>query len=230
VQPSAGAKLGWATGATGLIYFVQLPALLFFWVQSLSIGLNRGRLGALALATLVATGLAVAWQVWGTALLGLTFAGGNNDYAGEALARWLQLVRQGPQGVVNQLRTGSLRGLFAGAFYYPWWILAVLGLLSSPRAARNWSLALFVAAAVPAIAFSTRFQLPRLAYFAFPAIYLLAAAGVATIATGLGGGSRRRELAVAGALVIVLALLSNLDLLGWQLFNVWFHYGQGSTW
>jgi hypothetical protein len=225
---TAGVKLGWATGAMGLIYFVAVPALLYYWLYGLAGG--RARLRVLFLTTAVAVALLFAWQAYGSALLGLTFSGGNNDYAGEAVWSWLGELRRGPAAVLDQLHGGSLRGIVVGAFPYPFLALAGLGLVVSPRESRRWALALLVATALPAIAFTTRFQLPRLAYFAYPAVYLLAAAGVAALAAWLGGGSRGRRLLLAGAAVILLAALANLDLLGWQRLNVWFHYGQGSAW
>jgi hypothetical protein len=227
-QTVDGVKLGWATGAMGLIYFVHIPALLFFWLHGLASG--PGRIRALLAATGVAVLLLLAWQAYGSALLGLSFAGGNNDYAGEAIRGWLAIARRGPAAVLDQLHTGSLRGIFVGAFPYPFWILAAIGLATSSREARGWALALFVAAALPAIAFSTRFQLPRLAYFAYPAVYLLAAAGLAALAAGLGGKSRGRRLLAAGVALLLIGAMTNLDLAGWQRLNVWFHYGQGNGW
>ena len=91
-------------------------------------------------------------------------------------------------------------GSSVGAFPYPFWLLAGLGLLVSPRRARIWALAVFVAAVLPAIAFSTRFHLPRLAYFAYPALYLLAGAGIAACGAWIGGGSRSRRLALCATM------------------------------
>ncbi|HVG96735.1 MAG TPA: hypothetical protein VNK05_07545 [Chloroflexota bacterium] len=226
--PAAGIKLGWATGAAGLIYFVHFPALLYYWLYGLAGGRARPRL--LLTATAVAVALLFVWQGYAAVLLGLTFAGGNNEYAGEAVRSWLTLAARGPEALLGQLHGGSLRGLFAGAFPYLYWVLALLGLLRSPARSRVWALAILVAATLPAIAFTTRFQLPRLAYFAYPAVYLLAAAGVAALASWLGGRSRPRRLLIAAGAVLVVAALANADLAGSQRFNVWFHYGMGNTW
>ena len=118
----------------------------------------------------------------------------------------------------------------AGAFPYPFWILAALGLPSRPAVARSWALAVLVAV-LPAIAFSTRFHLPRLAYFAYPAVYLLGRSR-----NRRPGGLARRAADPAGCwrslriVVLLLAALATLDLGGWQGLNVGFHYGKGSAW
>ena len=231
---AVGARVGWATGALGLIYFVHIPALLFFWLHGALCGLGGrsrwSRTLALAVTTAVAGAVLLVWQWYGSTLLGLAFTGGNNDYAGEALARWVGVLQQGTGATLLQLHSGSLRGIVVGAFPYPFWLLAGLGLLVSPRRARIWALAVFVAAVLPAIAFSTRFHLPRLAYFAYPALYLLAGAGIAACGAWIGGGNRSRRLALCATMALLLAALSLLDLGGWQGLNVAFHYGKGSAW
>jgi hypothetical protein len=128
--------------------------------------------------------------------------------------------------------------LLVGAFYYPWWILALIGLAVTRYRTRMWALAVFVGAMAPAIAFSPQFRLPRVAYFAFPAMYLLAAAGLVALARvlipdGPNVGGRIRPLmrgAVICAGLIGLTVLTNLDLLGDQTFTVWFHQAQGNAW
>ncbi|HEX2037225.1 MAG TPA: hypothetical protein VHS99_23860, partial [Chloroflexota bacterium] len=243
---TAGTRVGWAAGAAGLIYFVHLPALLFLWLYRVS-GVRpaggtatsgsvagaptplRG-LGVVAVATVVCLAIVSGWERYAAALLGLNFSGGNNDYAAEAVKNWLGVAGQGPVAVLNQLHLASLRGILVGAFYYPWWLLAALGVATSPREARRWAVAVLLAAAVPAIAFSIRFQLPRLAYFMYPAVYLLAAQGIEVMASRLAGRPGRRTWLVAALLVLALAAVSNADLTGWQQLNVWFHYAQGNTW
>jgi hypothetical protein len=189
----AWAGIGWATGAAGLIYFVHLPCLLFVWLY----GLGKARLRGLALATLLALGVVGAWEVYASALLGLNFAGGNNDLSGQAARNWLAVAARGPIWIIGQMHASSLRGLFAGAFYYPWWAFAVVGLVASTRDNRRWALAVILAAALPAIAFTTRFNLPRVAYVMFPAIYLLAARGIEVVADAaarwLGRGQAVRD-------------------------------------
>jgi hypothetical protein len=232
------AKAGWAIGASGLIYLVYLPALLFIWLY----GLRGGRLAGLALASALALGIVLAWQGYGS-LLGLQFAGGNNDLAGEAMRGWISVVRRGPNGVLGQLHAGSPRGLLGGAFYYPWWLLAVVGFATSGRESRRWAVAVLVAGFIPAVAFSTRFHLPRLAYFMYPAFYLLAAQGIAALAGAVmawrraargarleSASARWLRWVVVGALAAALVAAVNVDLFGNQQLNLWFHYSQGNAW
>lgn len=221
---------GWGAGAAGLIYLVHLPGLLFLWLYT-SAGLTPRRLSGLLLATLTTLSLVTFWELYGAAL-GLGFSGGNNDLAGQALAGWTRVALAGPYEVVGQLRAGSLRGLAVAAFYYPLWTFAALGLLASGRDARRWTLAVLIAGALPAIAFSTRFHLPRLAYFMYPAVYLLTAAGMTAVAELLlrRRGSRRAAVTLLASLTLALVALTNLDLWGVQQFNLWFHYSQGNAW
>jgi hypothetical protein len=89
-----------------------------------------------------------------------------------------------------------------------------------------------VAGLAPALVFTTRFQLPRVAYFAYPAISLLAAAAIAALSSEAG----RRFGAwvgflVTGLLLAGLATVTNLDVLTGSLrFAVDFHYAPGSEW
>ena len=220
----AWARIGWAVGAAGLVYLVHLPALLVVWLA----GLRHARLAGLALCGALALAIVLAWELVGGRLLGLSFSGGNNNLAGEALRGWLGLARGGASHLVGQLHASSLRGLFGGAFWYPWWALAVAGWWVSSTENRRWTLAIVVAAALPAIAFTTRFNLPRVAYFMFPAIYLLCGAGIGALTRG----SLPRSLGVAAAIALIalLVALSNADVIGLQQLYLWFHYSQGNKW
>ena len=130
--------------------------------------------------------------------------------------------------MVGQLSASSIRGLFGGAYWYPWWVLAIAGWWASEAENRRWTLAVLVAVALPAIAFTTRFNLPRVAYFTFPAVYLLCGAG-------LSAALRVAPTRTAGWAVVALAIvgfvaLSNADLVGLQQLYLWFHYSQGNKW
>lgn len=89
-----------------------------------------------------------------------------------------------------------------------------------------------VAGLAPALAFTTRFQLPRVAYFAYPAILLLAATSIAA----LSAIAHRRYgswagVAVATVILLALATVTNLDILMGSLrFAVDFHYAPGTEW
>jgi hypothetical protein len=207
-------------------------------------------LGGALVASVVALAIVQAWQLYAAPSLGLSFAGGNNDLAGEALRNWLAIGRHGVADLVEQLHAGSARGLLGAAFYYPWWLLAIAGYAASGRDNRRWALAVIFAAGIPAIAFSTRFTLPRIAYFMFPAVYLLAARGLEVVARWSSGqvvkwtdagsaGERAAAIrgvpnAVSAGVVVVVVLglivLSNVDLAGNQQLNLWFHYSQGNGW
>lgn len=221
------ARLGWLTGVGGLVYFVHLPFLLF---ATLDAGLRRQWRG-LAVASATAFGVLYGWQLVGTAI-GLNFEGGNNDLSGEAMANWLRIARGGLQDMVAWGHYSSPRGVVVGAFWLPWLALAAAGWWVSPARARAWAAAVTVAGLAPALAFTTRFQLPRVAYFAYPAVLLLAAASIAALSSAVGRrhGSRA-GLVAAAAIVLALASVTNLDIITGSLrFAVDFHYAPGTEW
>lgn len=223
-----GAKIGWAAGAAGLVYLTYVPSLLFLCLY----GAPLRRWRAILAASIVALALVLGWQAAGSAI-GLRFSGGNNDLIGEAAGGWLRVTTTGVQEVLGHLHHGSLRGILVGAFYYPWWALAVVGLCTSRPEARRWSLAVLVAGALPAIAFATRFQLPRVAYFAYPAVYVLAAQGIVWLAAHAPVPARLARWgrpAIGGLLALGLALLSNADLAGEYHLTHWFHNSMGTVW
>jgi len=221
------ARLGWLTGVGGLVYFVHLPFLLF---AVLDAGMRRQWRG-LAVVSGTTAAILYSWQLVGTAV-GLNFEGGNNDLSGEAITNWLRMARGGLQDLVAWGHYSSPRGVVVGAFWLPWLALAASGWWVSPARARHWTTAVTVAGIAPALAFTTRFQLPRVAYFAYPAILLLAAASIATLSAL---ASRRygswAGRVVAGALLVALATVTNLDVLTGSLrFAVDFHYAPGTEW
>ena len=223
----AWARIGWLTGVGGLIYFVHLPFLLF---ALLNAGPRRHWRG-LAVAAGTTLALLYAWQLVGSTI-GLNFEGGNNDLSGEAITNWLRMARGGLQDLVAWGHYSSPRGVVVGAFWLPWLALAATGWWVSPARARHWTTAVTVAGIAPALAFTTRFQLPRVAYFAYPAILLLAAASIATLSTMASQryGSWAGRV-VAGALLVALATVTNLDVLTGSLrFAVDFHYAPGTEW
>ena len=230
-------RLGWATGAGGLIYFVHVPFLLFVWLASPIRTHWRG----MAFVTLVTIVLLTCWELIGSSL-GLSFSGGNNDLSREAIVNWMSLLRGGLQNIASWGHFSSPRGVLVGAFWYPWWILAAIGWWKSPRIARNWAMVVLIAAFAPALLFTTRFQLPRVAFFAYPGMLLLASVGIDEIAK-LGSrivssfASRsapvRREAYIATVISILVALatITNRDLITGSLrFAVNFHYALGTEW
>ena len=151
---------------------------------------------------------------------------------------WLRIISEGGWSLRWQFHAGSIRGLLVGAFYYPWWILAIIGIFASPRRSRTWALAILAGTLLPAIAFSPQFRLPRAAYFAFPAVYLLASAAIYMISQMIATRVTSRDnhwrtaagLVACAAVIACLAALTNLDLTGDQTFNVWFHEAQENSW
>jgi len=224
----------WAMGVAGLLYFGHIPLAFVTWV----FGAGRVRPAILAGITVTAFAIATAWQWYGELLLGLRFSGGNNDLAGGAVKIWLRIMSEGLWSFRWQFHAGSIRGLLVGTFYYPWWILALFGLAVTTSRTRTWALAVLVGSIAPAIAFSPQFRLPRVSYFAFPAVYLLAAAGLIALASAVvpsGKTSDQRIGTIARGVIIatglaVLAVLTNLDLAGDQTFTVWFHQAQDNAW
>ena len=224
----------WMTGIAGLLYFGHIPLLLTTWI----FGGPRMRVRSLVAVSAAAFAIVTAWQVIGETLLGLRFSGGNNDLAGGAIRIWLRIISEGGWSLRWQFHAGSIRGLLVGAFYYPWWILAIIGIFASPRRSRTWALAILAGTLLPAIAFSPQFRLPRAAYFAFPAVYLLAGAAIYMISQMIATRVTSRDnhwrtaagLVACAAVIACLAALTNLDLTGDQTFNVWFHEAQENSW
>lgn len=224
----------WMTGIAGLLYFGHIPLLLTTWI----FGGPRMRVRSLVAVSAAAFAIVTAWQVIGETLLGLRFSGGNNDLASGAIRIWLRIISEGGWSLRWQFHAGSIRGLLVGAFYYPWWILAIIGIFASPRRSRTWAFAILAGTLLPAIAFSPQFRLPRAAYFAFPAVYLLAGAAIYMISQMIATRVTSRDnhwrtaagLVACAAVIACLAALTNLDLTGDQTFNVWFHEAQENSW
>ena len=221
------ARLGWLTGVGGLIYFVHLPFLLY---AALDANLRRDWRG-LGVASATALTILYAWQVVGDAI-GLNFAGGNNDLSGEAITNWVRIARGGLQELVAWGHYSSPRGVLVGAFWLPWIALAAAGWWVSPARARRWAAAVCVAGFAPALAFTTRFQLPRVAYFAYPGVLLLVGAAIASLSAIVARHyGTRAGVAIAGTLLLCLGAVTNLDIFTGSLrFAVDFHYAPGTEW
>lgn len=234
---SKAVRFGWATGASGLIYFVHVPSLIYLWlVMPL-----RTHWRAMVVGTFTTLSILAFWQVIGS-YLGLSFSGGNSALATEAIANWMVVVRGGLQNIASWGHYSRPRGTLLGAFWYPWWILAAIGWWKSPRIARNWAMVVLIAAFAPALLFTTRFQLPRVAFFAYPGMLLLASVGIDEIANVgsrivssfvLGTAAVRRAAYIATVITILMALatVTNRDLITGSLrFAVNFHYALGTEW
>ncbi len=228
--------LGWGAGVASLLYFAHIPLLIFWWLH----GLRRVPWRWLLAATAVTFAIALSWERFGQAVVGLDFATDNSGLVAGAARTWLARLQASPIQVLTYLRSSPVRGTLIGAFPYPWWVLAGIGYLRSSREDREWAGALFMSGLLPTIAMLTFFSLPRVTYHIYPLFAVLAARGA--LATGqalsravaLGRPAARTQQwaggAVALALLGSLVLLSNLDLLGFQRLNAWFHFSAGFAW
>ena len=234
---SRAIRFGWAIGASGLIYFVHVPSLVYLWlVMPL-----RTHWRMMAVSTFIIFLIILFWQFIGLHL-GLSFSSGNGALATEAVDNWVMTFRGGLQNIASWGHFSRPRGTLLGAFWYPWWILAAIGWWKSPRNARNWAMVVLIAAFAPALLFTTRFQLPRVAFFAYPGMLLLVAVGIDEVAKlgsrmmstfGFGNGavSRAVYIAVVMTILIALATVTNRDLITGSLrFAVNFHYALGTEW
>lgn len=213
--------LGWAAGVASTIYFAHIPLLIFWWVY----GARRIPWRCLVAATFLVLGISLGWELVGRTLVGLEFTTDNSSAIDSSLRGWLSTVLRPWHEMLIYLRGGpvagaaAIRGTLLSAFPYPWWALASLGFITSPPEDRTWALALVMAGLVPAIVILSLLPLPRGAFYMYPAVYFMAARGAL----------RLRPVA-GGAALVLLALVSNLDLLGVHRFVTHFHESMGAAW
>ena len=99
-------------------------------------------------------------------------------------------LARGPSIFLNTVRIVASAGTIYAAFPGVMLLAAVYGYVVAGQRVRRWALALCLATLLAAVLFTIRFAIPRTAFFAYPAIYLLAAAGLSPHGTG------NRELAL----------------------------------
>jgi hypothetical protein len=235
-RPGSWLLLGWGAGVAATIYVSHFAIVLFWWLY----GLRRVPWPLLLLATALAAGIVALWEVAGQGLAGLAFRTDNSGLASEAVRRWTELPVSGWRAVVDFARRQNVISALWGAFPPPFWLLAALGLAVASREEREWSVAALLAGVLPALAIMPMFGLPRIAYFAYPGVYTLAAMGVLWLARRLARCSgeaslhparaRAARVATAAALLGLLVLAANADLLGDRGLNAAFHYGVGIQW
>jgi hypothetical protein len=215
------ALLGWAAGIASTLYFSHITLLIFWWVY----GARRVPWRCLVTATGVALGISAAWEVWGKALVGLEFTTDNTAVMNDSFRGWLSIAQRPVSELLVYLRGGpvagaaAIRGTLLSAFPYPWWALAALGFLFSPPRDRNWALGLVMSGLLPAILVLALLPLPRLAYYMYPAMMVLAARGALRLGPAPGA------IALGG-----LALVSNLDVFGLHTLVTYFHESMGASW
>ncbi len=213
---------GWLIAAVSLIYPVYLALLAFIWLY----GLRRAPfvyLLGLSATTLV---LAQAWPVIGSTVVGLGFDTTNSALLAEALQDWWSALLLGATDFLKTVRLVASAGTIYAAFPGVMLLAAAYGHLVAGQRVRRWALALCLATLLAALLFTIRFAIPRTAFFAYPAIYLLAAAGLTHVAQATASWRSRGALS---AVVVMLGLLllvtpSVVALGGYGGFDGSFHF------
>lgn len=222
--------LGWGAGVASTIYFSHFVMLIFWWLY----GLRRVPWRYLLATSALALGISFSWEVYGRLAAGMAFLADNTNVLTGSLTTWPARLLEPWPAPLTYIRAATIRGTLLGAFPYPWWILAVTGFVTSSRADREWALALAMAGLVPAIVLLSLLPLPRVAYYMYPAMCVLAARGAlhfghmaVAFVSRMGfvpSHARRTGMATAALALGALALTSNLDLLGYQQLNAHFHF------
>ena len=233
---------GWLIAAVSLLYPVYLGLLAFLWLH----GLRRApfmRLLGLSAVTLV---LAQAWPLIGATVVELEFDTANSALLAAALNSWWSALLNGLSAFLNTLRLVASAGTLYAAFPGVLLLAAAYGYLVGGQRIRHWARSLCLAMLIPSLLFTILFEIPRTAFFAYPAIYLLAAAGLAHVAQvtrqvcttrwGLrwcrpGGQMTATWLprSMLPAIIVILSLLlligpSLAALVGYGDFDVSFHF------
>ena len=105
-------------------------------------------------------------------------------------------------------------------------LAAVYGYVVAGQRVRRWALALCLATLLAAVLFTIRFAIPRTAFFAYPAIYLLAAAGLTHMARATVSWRSRGALSAAVVMIglVLLVTPSLAALVGYGEFDNNFHF------
>ncbi len=213
---------GWQIAAVSLLYPVNLVLLAFVWLY----GLRQApfiRLLGLSAITLV---LIQAWPFVGASIVGLGFDTANSALLTKALHLWWSALLQGLDGFLGEVRLVASAGTIYAAFPGLMLLAAVYGYIVAGERIRHWTCSVYLATLIPSLLFTIIFEIPRTAFLAYPAIYLLAAAGLAQVAQATAiWHSRRVFSAVPISLVLVLLVApSVVALVGYGEFDNNFHY------
>ena len=185
---------GWLIAAVSLIYPIYLALLAFVWLY----GLRRAPFTRLLGYSALVLGLAQVWPLFGSTVVGLQFDTTNSALLGEALNSWWSALLSGWHDLLNTLRIVASAGTIYAAFPGAMLLAAAYGYVVADPRVRRWALALCLATLLAALLFTIRFAIPRTAFFAYPAIYLLAAAGLTHAAQAMGRWRLTRRLAARG--------------------------------
>ena len=213
---------GWLIAAVSLFYPVNLVLLTFVWLY----GLRRApfiRLLGLSAITLVVT---QAWPSIGTSIVGLGFDTANSALLAEALYLWWSALLQGPDGLFEAIRLVASAGTIYAAFPGLMLLAAAYGYIVAGERIRHWTCSVYLATLIPSLLFTIIFEIPRTAFLAYPAIYLLAAAGLAQVAQATANKHSRGVLSAVPIplILVLLAAPSIVALVGYGEFDNNFHY------
>ena len=221
---------GWLIAAVSLIYPIYLALLAFVWLY----GLRHVPLTRLLGYSALVLGLAQVWPLFGTTVVGLQFDTTNSALLGEALNSWWSALLSGWHDFLNTLRLVESAGTIYAAFPGAILLAAAYGYVVAGPRVRRWALALCLATLLASLLFTIRYAIPRTAFFAYPAIYLLAAAGLTHAAHTMGRwrltgrlAARGRGMLAAGVVTGGLLLLiapSVVALVGYGGVDSSFHF------
>ena len=213
---------GWLIAAVSLFYPVYLALLAFIWLY----GLRRAPLARLLGLSALVLALAQAWPLIGSTVVGLNFDTTNSALLAEALINWWSALLHGLRDFLKTLRMIASAGTIYAAFPGVMLLAAVYGYVVAGQRVRRWALALCLATLLAAVLFTIRFAIPRTAFFAYPAIYLLAAAGLANVVQETASWRSRGTLSAVAAVLGLLVLItpSVVALVGHGDFDVSFHF------
>ena len=179
-------------------------------------------------------GLAQVWPLIGTTVVGLDFDTTNSALFTEALNSWWSALLRGPRVFLNTMRLVASAGTIYAAFPGVMLLVAACGYVVARPRVRRWALALCLAAFLASVVFTIRFPIPRTAFFAYPAIYLLVAASLNQVIRATANwrlvdrGSVRVRVALSGTVIMLGLLLlvapSVVALVGYGEVDASFHY------
>ena len=194
----------WLIAAVSMIYPAYLVLLTIVGLY----GLRRApfvRLLVLGAATL---GLAQAWPTIGAMVVGLQFDTTNSTLLGAALLEWWSSLSLGVRDFLQTVRLIPSAGTIYAAFPGLMLLAAAYGYVVAEKRARQWTLALCLVTLLPAVLFTILFAIPRTAFFAFPAIYLLASSGLIHMVQATANWHSRGLLSTLSAILGLLLLVA----------------------
>ena len=201
---------GWLIAAASLIYPVHLALLGFIGLY----GLRRAPFVRLVGLGTVTVALAQAWPTTGATIVGLQLDTTNSALIGTALHDWWSALLPGLRHFLHILGTAPSAGTIYAAFPGLMLLAAAYGYVVAEERVRQWTLALCLITLLPAMLFTILFAIPRTAFFAYPAIYLLAAVGVTQLAQATASwrlpGRLSPVVVILGLLLLVIPSVAAL--------------------